>query len=330
MYDSWIHVLEKMKINNKNINIKKIIVAFLLADLLVCIGVVIGINIDRKQNGVPIATLVTDKNLQLGENEIKTNIEDNFWKFIEKSYIVVGTAPDYSFYKIVSQVPRNDYINTQFFRDNGEFMNYHDAEGNIVSHVAIDVSAHQGEIDWEAVKTAGVDTVMIRAGLRGYGNGLVKEDTAFQTNIEGATEAGLRVGVYFFSQALNSDEGIEEAEFVLDLIKDYNITCPVAIDTEVVNDSEARTYDLDITSRTDGVIAFCETVKAAGYEPMIYSSRNWFVQNLDMTRLGDYKLWVAHYVEEPDFPYVYKGWQYSEHGMVPGITGDVDLNVWFD
>ncbi|MBO5509137.1 MAG: glycoside hydrolase family 25 protein [Lachnospiraceae bacterium] len=312
------------------VNIKKVVLAFLLADMLICLGVIIGLNINSRQRGTPIATLVADRSLTLGDGISRADIEENFWSFIDNSYIVVGSAPDYTFYKIVSQVPRNDYEPSRFYSEDEDLIFYHDSEGNRISHLAIDVSTYQGDIDWQQVKASGVDTVMIRAGLRGYGNGKLKEDPSFVSNIEGATAAGLRVGVYFFSQATNEREGIEEANYVLGLIDGYNVSCPIAIDTEFVDDSDARTYNLDITSRTDGVVGFCETVKAAGYEPMIYANRNWFVQSLDMTRLGSYKLWVAHYAEEPNFPYMYNGWQYTEQGSVPGITGSVDLNVWFD
>ena len=154
-------------------------------------------------------------------------------------------------------------------------------------------------------------------------------DDMFESHVQGALEEGLHVGVYFFSQALNYDEGVEEANFVLNAIRDYNITCPVAIDTEFLDASDARTNGLDIDSRTDSIVGFCETVKAAGYIPMIYSNRNWYVQSLDMSRLGDYKLWLAHYTNQPDFPYKYVGWQYTDQGTLSGVEGSVDLNVWF-
>jgi GH25 family lysozyme M1 (1,4-beta-N-acetylmuramidase) len=311
-----------------NSNIKKTVLTFLLACVLLGMGIVIGIKIAGSIKH-PVAARITTAEGFLGEGSEKSGIVDNYWNFVHMSYILIGTAPDYSYYKIVSQLDRNDFNPELFYEESNGFMYYHDEDGNRLSEIAVDVSVFQGEIDWEALAATGVDTVMIRAGLRGYGSGVIKEDEAFEANMEGALEAGLNVGVYFFSQAVNADEGAEEAQFVLDLVSGYGISGPVAIDTEYVNDSEARTFDLDITSRTDGVIAFCDTVSAAGYVPMIYASRNWFVQNLDLTRLSGYRMWVAHYVDTPDFPYVYDGWQYTETATIAGVTGTIDLNVWF-
>jgi GH25 family lysozyme M1 (1,4-beta-N-acetylmuramidase) len=312
---------------NKAYKIKKAVVAFLLADLLICVGIIIGVNL-VSENSHPVAAMATDRELTLGVGTEKAEIEDNYWDFVHKSYILIGTAPNYTYYKIVSQLDRNDYDPELFYEEDNGFMYYHDEDGNRLSKVAVDVSTFQGDIDWNQLAATGVELVMIRAGLRGYGNGEIKEDSAFRRNVEGATAAGLSVGVYFFSQALNADEGAEEAQFVLDLVSGYGISGPIAIDTEFVDDSEARTFNLDITSRTDSIISFCDTVDAAGYQSMIYANRNWFVQNLDLTRLYGYKLWVAHYVDTPDFPYLYNGWQYTETATIAGVQGNIDLNVW--
>jgi GH25 family lysozyme M1 (1,4-beta-N-acetylmuramidase) len=307
----------------------KAVIIFLMADVLLCAGIIIGVNL-KLSDSHPVAAMAADRELSLGVGNEKEEIEENYWNFVHKSYILVGTAPDYTYYKIVSQLERNDYDPELFYEEANGFMYYHDEAGNRLSKVAVDVSTFQGDINWSQLAATGVDMVMIRAGFRGYGNGEIKEDAAFRTNVEGATSAGLDVGVYFFSQATNADEGAEEANFVLNLVSGYGISGPIAIDTEYVADEEARTFSLDITSRTDGVISFCDTVNAAGYESMIYANRNWFVQNLDLTRLSGYKLWVAHYVETPDFPYLYNGWQYTETATISGVQGNIDLNVFFD
>lgn len=312
----------------KNTIIKGIFVIASCA-LLIAIGVIIGVNIKRESNK-PVIAEVGDRTWTLGESEQKPLIEENYWNFIYASYILIGTPPDCEYYKIVSEVERHDYEVENFYVDDGsDKMYYHDAEGSRLTSIAIDISAFQPNIDWAQVKAAGVDIVMIRVGYRGYGSGKIVLDDMFETHVKGALEAGLQVGVYFFSQALNYDEGVEEANFVIDAIKDYNITCPVAIDTEFLDATDARTNGLDIASRTDSIIGFCETVKAAGYIPMIYSNRNWYVQSLDMSRLGDYRLWLAHYSNQPDFPYKYVGWQYTDQGTLSGVDGSVDLNVWF-
>lgn len=307
----------------------KIIFTLASCALLIAIGVIIGINI-KNVTRAPMFVSVQDKSWTLGKSEESVRIEENYWNYIYASYILIGTPPDCEYYKIVSEVKRHDYdIENLYIDDNSDKMYYHDDEGARISTLAIDVSAFQPEIDWVQVKAAGVDVAMIRVGYRGYGSGKIVEDDMFRSHIEGALEAGLKVGVYFFSQALNYDEGVEEANFVLQTIREYNVTCPVVIDTELLDASDARTNGLDVASRTDSIVGFCETVESAGYTPMIYSNRNWFVQSLDMSKLGDYKLWLAHYTNQPDFPYEYIGWQYTDQGTISGVDGSVDLNVWF-
>ncbi len=301
------------------------------ACVLVSIGVIIGINIKLARRS-PVLVDSDGHAWTLGVGEEATLIEDNFWRFIDASYVLVGTPPDCEFYKIVKEVPRHNYDVENFYIEDGDdVMYYHSDDGSRASMVVIDVSTYQTDIDWEAVKADGVDGVMIRVGYRGYGSeGKLVLDDMFVEHVEGATAAGLRVGVYFFSQAINYDEGVEEARFVLDAIKDYNITCPVVIDTEYIEAEGARTEGLSVEARTDGVVGFCDAVKQAGYRPMIYANRNWFVQCLDMTRLGGYELWLAHYVNQTDFPYRFTGWQYTNQGTVSGISGSVDINVWFE
>ncbi len=310
--------------------ILKAIIYITSAGILVCIGLIIGLNINLARIYPSFAdpeghtwTLEKDYEGQL--------IEDNFWKFVDASYILVGTPPDCQFYKIVSQVPRHDYdVENFYIEDGGSVMYYHNDDGTRASTIAIDISTYQPYVDWEDVKAAGVDVVMLRVGFRGYGTGRIVLDDMFEEHVVNATEAGLTVGVYFFSQAISYEEGVEEARFTIDAIRKYNIKGPVAIDTEFVDASDARTNGLDVDSRTDSVVGFCETVKSAGYTPMIYANRNWFVQCLDMTRLGNYKLWLAHYANQTDFPYLYTGWQYTNAGYIDGISGEVDLNVWFE
>ena len=315
--------------NKKNI---KIIISIACGIVILLIGIVIGLIISKGIHR-PQAVITTDKKWELGENEeLSGLVEDNFWRFARASYILIGDYPDYEFYKIVKEVPRHDFdIDNFYIDDDSDKMYYHDAEGNRQSSIVIDVSTYQAEIDWEEVKASGIDMAIIRVGYRGYGTGAIVADELFESHCEGAIEAGLDVGVYFFSQAINENEGIEEAEFVLDMINGYNINGPVVIDTECLYvDEETRTDNLGIDDRTDSVVGFCETIKEAGYEPMIYANRNWFVQNLDMTRLGEYKLWLALYANNLAFPYKIAGWQYTSEGSVPGIDGAVDLNVWFE
>jgi len=211
------------------------------------------------------------------------------------------------------------------------YKRYEDPKGNVTARFGIDVSEFQGEeIDWEQVKESGIEFVMIRLGYRAYGeSGSLVLDAMYDQNVKGALEAGLQVGVYFFSQAVSPVEAVEEAEFVLEHLKHYEITGPVVFDTEEIKWDTARTDDNTRQDFTNYCKVFCDTIKHAGYDPMIYANMKWMTFMLDMEQLGEYDFWYADYHEIPQCPYHYKIWQYSETGAVPGIAGNVDLNLWF-
>ena len=213
--------------------------------------------------------------------------------------------------------------------------NYYDKNGfryymGQETWVGIDVSVYQGNIDWNKVKRAGVDYAMIRVGGRGYGSdGKMYDDVNFEKNIEGALEAGLDVGVYYFSQAITVREAQEEADYVLDKIREYDVTYPVVFDWERIGGSEARTYGLetDLLCRIAG--AFCQRVEAAGYTPMIYFNSYCGYIKYDLSKIDDYDFWFARYNDTPGFYYDFDMWQYSDSGVVSGISGKVDLNISF-
>lgn len=194
----------------------------------------------------------------------------------------------------------------------------------------IDVSEHQKYIDWQSVARSGIDYAYIRVGWRGYTEGGLYQDAYFESNIREAIDAGLDVGVYMFSQAITVQEAIEEANFVLERIAGYNVTMPIVFDWEKVEDANARTADLSMQTRTDCAVAFCETVKSAGYEPCVYFNRNIGYYGFDLTRLTDYEFWFS--LPEQGFPNFYYAcdmWQYSFTESVPGVEGPTDMNLRF-
>ena len=193
--------------------------------------------------------------------------------------------------------------------------------------LVIDVSYVQKSIDWTKVKAAGVKGAIIRCGYRGYGSGKLCQDDMFMSHIKGAHKAGLKIGVYFFTEGINATEGKEEAAFTLNLIKKAGIPLnyPVAIDTEHINASGVRANNLSKAKRTEVIKAFCEEIKRQGYEPMIYASLNWFSNNLDMSKLP-YKVWCAQYYSKCQYKGEYVMWQYTSEGKINGISGVVDLN----
>ena len=192
------------------------------------------------------------------------------------------------------------------------------------SKFGIDISRHNGKIDWNAVKSSGVDYVIIRCGYRGSSSGALITDQNFQSNIKGATAAGLKVGIYVFSQAVNEVEAVKEASLAVSLAKGYKLTYPIFIDTE---SSGGRADKIDVATRTAVINAFCQTVQSAGYQAGIYASKSWFERKLNMGAVGNYRIWLAQYAAAPTYSGRYDMWQYSSKGTISGINGRVDLNL---
>ena len=198
------------------------------------------------------------------------------------------------------------------------------------SILGIDVSSHQGYIDWEAVANANIGFAIVRVGYRGYEAGNICEDTMWRENIQQAKAQGLKVGVYFFSQAINTEEALEEAQFVLGLLEGMKLDLPVVFDWEPISDS-ARTANMDAETLNACAKTYCNAVSKAGYQPMVYFNIDLSSRLLDLQQMQDagYQFWLALYSNQMTFPHKIQMWQYSDGGSVPGIQGDVDLNLYF-
>lgn len=192
--------------------------------------------------------------------------------------------------------------------------------------LGIDVSKWNGKIDWEIVKAEGVDFAIIRCGYRGSSSGWLIEDPYFYENLEGAKKAGISVGVYFFTQATDLVEAVEEASMVVSLLGDRQIEYPVFIDTEGAG-GNGRADNLDPGTRTAVVNAFCRTIQNAGFDAGVYASRNWYLNNLNVDEMNEQKVWLAEYRQTPEYEGRYDMWQYTSSGSVAGIEGRVDLNI---
>ena len=191
--------------------------------------------------------------------------------------------------------------------------------------MGIDVSKWNGTIDWTAVKNSGVNYVIIRCGYRGSSTGALIQDPKFKANIQGASAAGIKVGVYFFTQAVNEVEAVEEASMVLNLVKGHKLSYPIFIDVE---SSGGRADGLDRNTRTAVVNAFCRTIQNGGYAAGIYANKTWFESKMNTSALSGYKIWLAQYAAAPTYKATrYDMWQYTSKGKVSGIKGDVDLNL---
>lgn len=243
--------------------------------------------------------------------------------------LVVVSNGAFNFVPIRDDLKKNDYAleNLNILED-GEVQYMQD--GQVVSHKGIDVSKHQGNIDWTKVAADGVEFAFIRVGLRGYGTeGKLVEDEYFEQNVKGALQAGIKVGVYFYSQAITDEELLEEANLVLEKVKPYNIELPIVFDVEKVSGGKGRANELSVEERTRLTALFCQTIQDAGYKPMIYHNMEMGTLMLDLGQLEQYDKWFAYYNDDLCYPYAYKVWQYSEKGAVDGINEEVDLNIWF-
>ncbi len=228
-------------------------------------------------------------------------------------------------------VPLNtlDWENLELGEDN-RYTYYENGEA--VSKTGIDVSYHQGDIDWERVAADGIDFAMIRIGYRGYEKGIMHRDELSESYISGAQAAGIDVGVYFYSQAVSEAEAREEAVYVCELIKDSEIKYPVVFDWELPDDSEARTLGTTTETLNKCAAAFCQEITDRGYTAMLYSNLKMALTKYDIQTLSAYDFWYVEYKDghnPPSYPYELQMWQYASDGRVDGIDGYVDMNISF-
>ena len=203
--------------------------------------------------------------------------------------------------------------------------------GKKISCLGVNISKHSSALNFKSMKSAGVDYVMIRLGARGYGTGQITLDDNFVENVEAAIEAGLDIGIYFYSQAINQEEATQEANFVIQNLEPYraSINYPVAFDMENVTNDRARIDGLSRDDKTTITATFLSGIQAAGYIPMLYGNKEWLIKNVDLTKLQDYDVWLSEDSDIPDYPYLYTMWQYTTTGVVSGVSGDAGLNICF-
>ncbi|WMC92424.1 glycoside hydrolase family 25 protein [Kineothrix sp. MB12-C1] len=222
---------------------------------------------------------------------------------------------------------KNTYDFTKLTMKSDKMAYYQDGKKN--SYLGADISKYNGEVDFVSLKESGIDFVMLRLGARGYGSGQIMLDEKFADNITKATEAGLDIGIYFFSQAITTDEAVEEANFIMQNLSNYKITYPVAFDMEYVQNDTARIETLSREQKTSITKEFLDTVKNGGYKPMIYGTKEWLIKQIDLTKLTGYDIWLSQQEDVPDYPYQFQIWQYTLDGQVGGVNGEVDLNISF-
>lgn len=320
-------------------NSKKIIA--LIASLVAVILVLVAILVRLQLSGINVFTAKLSKDK---ENEIKTDGREELLEEIKESYndgystsqilksiftknVVYLSNNRYNFAEINDNLAKSIIDNDKISID--DKTGYYSYEDDKYESIAgVDLSVYQGDVDFSKVKNAGFDYCMLRVGYRTYGGGVVTADANFETYVSDAIKNDLDVGVYFFTSAISTAEAKEEAQFVLDAIKPYNITYPVVVDVEEIVSGTSRQESLSVEELTEIVKTFCETIEDAGYDVMIYSNLKGFIANVNLEELEDYDKWFANYDTTPYYPYKFTMWQYSQSGSVDGIDGDVDLDIY--
>ena len=349
---------QEIRAKNKRKRITMILGILLLIILMGVVATVLFLNKDKIQtvigkNKVELNTEVVEEGLFLTNDELDKQLitakEEGSLELLDviknelaagesavevfrhmyKDDLVLVSGGKYHFIPVLDSLKKNDYKTENLtVLANGEYQ--YVENGQVTSYKGIDVSKFQGRIDWNAVAEDGVQFAFIRVGNRGYGGGTILDDDSFKRNIEGAIEAGIKVGVYFYTQALDETELMEEVNYVLEKIEPYQIDCPVVFDVEIVAGEGGRMDALSAEERTHLTKLFCDSIQAAGYKPMIYLNLEMAALHLNMEELEAYDKWFAYYNPELYFPYDYTVWQYSENGKVAGIPGTVDMNISFE
>lgn len=275
-------------------------------------GLVVGMVIIHNKSSKEIAEV---------KNELATVIEEQSHINVTNVYVPKRKMTE-------GQIFTNSYNPDNFKIDNG-FMAYFDENGDKISHLGCDLSYHNQYVNFDELAASGCEFVMLRCGFRGYSEGGLMKDEKFDQYASEAQRVGLKIGVYFFTQAVDEEEAIAEADYTISLIENYDISYPVAFDTEYIDDEDARTNVTEISDEERSKIcaAFCDRISEAGYYPMIYASENWFRRSLNVESLKKYDFWAPQYLEENDFLYDFTMWQYTDSGSIPGVKGVVDLDI---
>ncbi|MCH5296202.1 MAG: glycoside hydrolase family 25 protein [Ruminococcus sp.] len=290
---------------------KKITSLFLTA-IICSMTLFVGCSSDSSSSAEPKPTASTDTTVKTTGNKIQINDSTLGEIWITE----------------LDGVPQNKLNNDNFTSDST--FKYYSENGKAASLEGIDISSYSGDVDWKKVKDSGVDFVIVRIGGRGYGDegALYTDDRALEY-IDGAHNAGLKVGGYFFSQAINTEEAVEEADYVKSILGDLKLEFPVAYDWEIIKDEDARTDNVSAAEATNCARAFCDRIIEHGYKTMLYSPSRELYFKYDLSRLADIDIWYCEYSNLPTFYYQFSMWQYSSTGKVDGIDADVDMNICF-
>ena len=299
-------------------NIKRFIIAI--------IGIVLGIVIINKIKSNNIVQ-TTENNSYSINNELGIDEEKNF-EIQEKEITIYDIEEGYLTVPYNFDADKHNYNWNDNLDVSGKYYSYEDEEYK--TKIGIDVSSFQGDINWKKVKEAGIEFAILRLGYRGYGEaGTIVLDPNFEQNYQSAKQEGIEVGVYFFSQAINTDEVKEEATFVLSKLEGKEINYPVSFDLEKIKYDTGRTDNLTMEEITSMTLEFCKIIEENGYVASVYGNSKTFTTKMKLELFNDYNKWYADYQETPLYPYEFSIWQYTETGSVDGIKGNVDIDIQF-
>lgn len=284
----------------------------------------------------PEPTLVVSENKEKKEKKIsapsknavsknKTAVSDNDTSVSANKFNIkpLGEKPEYV--SVNAILPKSDLSDENFKMEKGRLV--YSQGGRNVSHFGIDVSKYNGTVSWNRVKQDGVEFALLRVGARGYSTGNIVLDENFADNLKSCSQNGIDVGVYFFSQAINTYEAIEEANYCVAALGGKKIRYPVIFDSEKIMNDSYRTENLTSTELTNIFKAFADTVKAYGYTPMVAGTKEQLATRFDLESLSGYDVWLLDIGEKTEYPYRYTIRQYADDGKINGINGNVDYNI---
>ena len=303
------------------------------------------IQITGGQADVVTKFLVPERNIST-ENVEMTNNTTVFADNLKET--AAGTKETQSETKTTGESTKSEYIyadgwqniqgKTYYFRNSQAVTGwnqidglqyYFNGDGSLGSHLVIDVSTYNGDIDWNRVKAAGIDYAIIRVGYRGYETARLVKDKRFDTNMRNATAAGVKVGAYIVTQAVNTNEAVEEASFIISACSGYNVSLPLAIDVESAGNGRGRGDKISVAERTAVINAFVQTIRGAGYSAMLYANKDWMNNRINAGGLvSGSTVWLAQYRSSCTYGGSYQMWQFTESGSIPGISGNVDMSAW--
>lgn len=281
----------------------------------------------KEDKGNGRETLGTVSGLSYEEREKKLKEQEEGPDLSEGGIKTKVTLPDGTeqWVMINAYIPKHNYDFVGLVYQE-PVMKYYD-KGTAISHLGVNLNKNSGNVDFDKLKSAGVEFVMIRLGARGYQNGQISIDDKYAEYIQEAENAGLKVGLTFYSQAVTQEEAVEEANTVLGSISGNSISYPIVFDMELVSNDTSRIESLSKMTLTNIADAFCKTIQDGGYSPMIYGNKYWLLRRIDLTKLSNYDIWLSQEEDVPDYPYKFTMWEYTREGRIDGISGNASLSI---